>query len=394
MNMHLETHGEHDIFKLKGDIKVNLIPEISPGLSKYIQTNPEKNLILDMSAVDFIDSSTIRMLINLHKRLEPEKKKLCLLSPSVSVKKIIEDVKLDTVFKIFQGSEELERETTDSLRKAYGEFTREQNGLKKLICTCPVCGSNEVQGYLVDETAYDWTWEKDGLFPISASKDTKTPVDVFSIMPIICTTCYMCSLNVAHFNASYGATSGASGGEEQPAITARLSDAVKQQLSKSIKARKKTMESCVVVGDHFFNHPRQKIASFYCLRLAESCARSMAAAKMPGAPFLIGYINYLAIRYADQDMKEELIGNIRTWMNQVISDKESYRTLEIAKAYFTLFASTFSMEKPKEAARILEEFSSFAATVPAGTNAPGVTSPLFWLSQARRIGEKLSQAKA
>jgi anti-sigma B factor antagonist len=390
MNMLLETRGGLDIFRLKGDIKVNLIPEISPELSKYIQTNPEKNLILDLSAVDFIDSSTIRMLINLHKRLEPRKKKLCLLSPSGPVKKIIEDVKLDAIFTIFPGTEELERETTCALRKAYGEFTQEKGGLKKLICSCPVCGSHEVQGYLVDETAYDWTWEKDSLFPLSVTKETKMPLDVFSIMPIICTTCYLCSLDVAHFHAS-------SGGEEQPAIAARLSEAAKQQLGKSIKMRKKMMESCVLVGDQFFCHPRQKIASYYCLRLAESCARSLAAAKIPSAPFWIGYLNYLAIQYAAQDMKEELIGNVRTWMNQVISDKESYGTVEIAKAYFTLFASAFSLEKHKEAAMVLKEFSSFIATVsppvPKASPAPGICSPLFWHAQALRIGERLSPAK-
>jgi anti-sigma B factor antagonist len=389
MNIVFETHGGQDIFKLKGEIKVNLIPEITPQLFKYIQTNQDKNLILDLSAVDFIDSSTLRMLINLHKRLEPQKKKLCLLSPSMPVKKIIEDVKLDSVFTIFSSNTDLEQESTDILRKAYGDFTREQDGLKKLTCTCPVCGSNDVVGYLVDENAYDWIWEKDSLFPVCMTKDTKKPFDVLSLLPIVCTGCYMSSLNFAHFHAS-------AGGEDAPAISARLSDAVKQQLSKSIKARKKTMESCVVVGDHFFNHPRQKIATYYCFRLAESCARSMAAAKMAGTPFLIGYSNYLAIQYAGQDMKEELIGNIRTWMNQVISDKESYGTIEIAKAYFTLLASTFSLEKPKEAAKILDEFSSFVKSIPAGTgeNSPGINNPVFWHSQAQRIGEKTAATKA
>jgi anti-sigma B factor antagonist len=396
MNMFLETHGDHEIFKLKGELKVHLIPEISPQLLKFITVNQEKNLVLDMSAVDFIDSSTIRMLINLHKRLEPQKKKLCLLSPSVQVKKIIEDVKLQTVFTIFPSSEELERETTDALQKAYREFTIEKDGLRKLICSCPVCGSNEVQGYLVDENAYNWTWEKDGLFPISMTKDTKTPLDVFSILPIVCTTCYMSSLNVAHFHATSGATAGASGGEEPPAIAARLSETVKQQLSKSIKLRKKIMESCVVIADDFFNHPRKKIASYYCLLLAESCARSMAAAKMAGAPFLIGYINYLAIQYAGHAMKEELINSIRTWMNQVVADKGSYRTNELARAYFILFSAAFSLEKHKEAAKILEDFSSFAGSIPQGAahGTSEINSVGFWLSQAQRIGEKLASVKS
>jgi anti-sigma B factor antagonist len=389
MNIVLETHGDLDIFKLKGEIKVNLIPEITPQLFKYIQTNQDKNLILDLSAVDFIDSSTLRMLINLHKRLEPRKKKLCLLSPSMPVKKIIEDVKLDTVFTIFSSNVDLELESTDMLRKAYGDFTREQDGLRKLTCSCPVCGSNDVAGYLVDENAYDWTWEKDSLFPVCMTKDTKKTLDVLSLLPIVCTDCYMSSLNFAHFHAS-------AGGEDVPAILARLSDAVKQQLSKSIKARKKMMESCVVIGDHFFDYPRQKLTTYYCFRLAESCARSMAAAKTASAPFMIGYINYLTIQYAGQDTKEELINGIRTWMSQVIADREPYKTIEIVKAYFTLFAAAFSLEKPKEAAKILGDFLSFVKSIPAGTDEkpPGINSPVFWHSQAQRIGEKMAATKA
>lgn len=388
MNMFLETRNEQEIFRLKGELKVHLIPEISPQLLKYITVNPGKGLILDMSAVDFIDSSTIRMLINLHKRLEPNKKKLCLLSPSVQVKKIIEDVKLNTVFTIYASSEELEREATDALRMAYREFTVERDGLKKLVCTCPVCGSSDVQGYIVDEAAYNWSWEKDSLFPQSLAKDSNTPCDVFSAMPIVCTNCYMSSLNFAHFNAS------AASGEEPPAIAARLSDIAKQHLSKSIKARKKMMESCVVIGDDFFNNPRNKIATYYCLRLAESCARVMATAKVPSSAFQIGYINYLTIPYAGQDAKEDLIGSIRTWMNQVVAEKESYRTLETAKAYFILFAAAFSLDKHKEAARILEEFSTFvgAQAAMAASSAAGVGSPHFWHSQALKIGEKLSSA--
>lgn len=396
MEMRFESFGDHDIFKLNGEIKVNVIPEISPRLSKHISANPDKDLVLDLSAVDFIDSSTIRMLINLHKRLESQKRRLCLLSPSAQVKKIIEDVKLQSVFAIFSKSADIEQEASIALRKAYGEYTVAQDGLRKLICSCPVCGSHDVQGYLVDEDAYEWTWEKDDLFPKSMTKDTKTPFDVFSIMPIVCTNCYMSSLDFAHFHAT------STSGEGRPAIAARLSEVAKQQLSKSIKTRKKIMESCVVIGDDFFIHPRKKIASFYCLKLAESCARAMATVKLPSAPFSIGYLNYLAVQYAGHNAKEELITTIRTWMNQVVAAKESYGVAETAKAYFILFASTFSLGKTKEAARILEEFSLFVSAAPPSVPAaaadatpplPGFNSPVFWHSQARRIGEKLSPAK-
>ena len=95
-------------------------------------------------------------------------------------------------------------------------------------------------------------------------------------------------------------------------------------------------------------------------------------------------------------MKEELINSIRTWMNQVVADKGSYRTNELARAYFILFSAAFSLEKHKEAAKILEDFSSFAGSIPQGAahGTSEINSVGFWLSQAQRIGEKLASVKS
>ncbi len=384
MSIFLETHGDYDVFKLNGEVKVNLIPEISPRLAKYIQGNPEKNLILDLSMVDFIDSSTIRMLINLHKRLEPQQKKLCLLSPSSAVSKIIQDVKLDSVFSIVSSTSEIEKETTRSFFQMYSRYTTNDNDLLKLNCTCAVCGSSDVQGYLIDENAYDWSWENESLFPSSTIKGTQTEFDVLCMTPIVCMNCYMCSLSVTQFNTV--------GTDALPAVSSQLSEMAKQLLSKGAKSRKKIMEDCIVVSDKFFLYPRKKLTTYFCLRLAEACARSMTTLKLPSIPFQIGYLNYLTVQYAKLEEKEELIGNIRTWMSQVISEKQLYKPTELSKAFFVLCAAAISLDKPKEAIKLFEDFTAFAHSISADVNktSTSINDPAFWFAQGQRICEKLS----
>ena len=89
---------KYDIFDLPVEIRVNILPLISPQLSNYMTENPRKDLVLNLSSVKFLDSSTIKLLVNLHKRMESDKKRLYLLKPSNDVMKIFSDVKLDGIF--------------------------------------------------------------------------------------------------------------------------------------------------------------------------------------------------------------------------------------------------------------------------------------------------------
>jgi anti-anti-sigma factor len=378
MSLLLVPRGDHDIFTYKGDMKVNLLPQISPQLSKYIQANPGKNLIFDLSGVGFIDSSTIRMFINLHKRLQPAGKRLCLLAPTPFVENLLDDMKLGTVFTIFAGTDDLEKENSDALRTAYAAHTEQAGPFRKLKASCPVCGSAGVQGYLIDESEYGWKWEGDDPFPSGFIPATQEPVDVFSLFPVVCPDCFMSSIVFSHFNAC---DSG------KTAIKSVLSDEAVHQISKTIKARKKLMESCVVIGDGFFDHPRQKIACYYFYLLAESCARCLATAKAASAPFLMGYINYLAVKYAPAEKKDGHITNTRTWLSQVIANSAEYGYSEIAKSYFILFMVAMTLEKPKEAVKLFEDFSAFMKTLPVGKAAQpaGIQSPEFWYSQTVKL---------
>jgi anti-anti-sigma factor len=378
MSLLLVPRGEYDIFSCRGDMKVSVLPQISPQLSKYIQTCPEKDLVLDLSAVDFIDSSTIRMFINLHKRLELAGKRLCLLSPSPAVAKVLDDVKLSSVFAVYACEPDLEREISGRLRHAYAACTSPESGLARLSCSCPICGSTDVHGYLIDESDYQWVWDGDDPFPVSRTRGTGTQVDVFGLLPVVCSGCLMCSIDFSHFNARRPDGTG-------PQST--MAPEVAHQLSKQMKTRKKLMESCTTCGKELFDYPRQRVGCYHLYLLAETCTRALATARQADAPFLMGFINYAAVKYAPEDKRDKHIDNTRTWLSQVLADVRPFRCSSVAKTYYILLAIAATTGREREAKELFEGFSAFIKPL-CEDKADSTASPHFWFAQAKRLARK------
>lgn len=382
----LTTFEKYDIFNLNGDIRVNILPRISPELSNYINANPRRDLVLDLTAVNFIDSSVIKLFVNLHKRMEAGRRRLYLLKPTPDVHKILCDVKLDKVLSFVDSRNDLEQSISSTFFESYLPYTVRENDLHRLRCACPVCGSANVRGYLIDANAFDWKWESNNAFPAAYLKSTSTPLDVAGLLPIVCADCFMCSTNVSDFH-TYG--------DNAQVFNSSPGDDVKLLLSKSMKTRKKMMELDVVIGDNFFSHPRQPITCYALYLLAESCVRSMTVNKSYPSSFWIGFYNYSALKYATPDKKDILINTCRTWMTQVINNKAQCNACQLSKAYYILLISALYLEKPKEAVKIRAEYVSFMEALPIKMHdgVQGIDSPSFWFSQAQAIGENLSKNK-
>jgi len=62
--------------------------------------------------------------------------------------------------------------------------------------------------------------------------------------------------------------------------------------------------------------PRQRIGCYHLYLLAETCTRALATARQADAPFLMGFINYAAVKYAPEDKRDKHIDNTRTWLSQ------------------------------------------------------------------------------
>ncbi|MBW1972529.1 MAG: STAS domain-containing protein [Deltaproteobacteria bacterium] len=105
--MELTTYEKDSIFVVKPKekrIDSNSAPGFKKEMIKFIEEG-KKNIVLNLSDVDFIDSSGLGVIVSILKRVRKEGDiKLCCAKESV--KSVFELTKLDKVFEFFYSEEE------------------------------------------------------------------------------------------------------------------------------------------------------------------------------------------------------------------------------------------------------------------------------------------------
>ncbi len=370
----------YEIFTIKGDFTVSSFIPATAELNKLIEGDVIKHLVVDLSEVNFIDSKGIHLLINLKKKVESHNKKIFLLKPSESVASILEDTELKKVFEVIETCETLDQQAAIEEYKALLPYSFEDNGLRRLNCSCFICGSRQVIAYLMDDSSMHWDWMYNDPFPLSLDNTTNEKIDFFSLLPKVCLGCYMTSLNIRHFNVL----------SENGSIIVKstLKDESKALLAKSIKRRKKIISPFHDEEEKIFFTPRERDLVFKLFELAEFCVRTISVIKTDVTLFDIGYLNYLIIKYAEQEEKEPYINNCRTWFTQALTNEEHLTISEYAISHFVLLISDLSLRKVKEASQTLTNFTNFVENLPSTIATDGFSSPHFWYKQAEAFWQK------
>ncbi|MBN1128636.1 MAG: STAS domain-containing protein [Chitinispirillaceae bacterium] len=372
---HFTAHKEFTVIRLQGDLRISELPALSPPLQEHIERHPLHHIVLDLEEVTLIDRSITTLFTNIQKRLESNGKKLFALNPRPDVAPVLKTAGInETISDIYA----LERDLNQDVFSTFSVFSHDENGLQRLHCGCEVCGSRSIAGYLLNPNAYSWWWQDDELFP-RCRHSSGEEFDFFSMLPIVCRDCHMVSTDIRHFNLIAP--------DNVISVHSTLSESAKVHLTKNIKKRKKIIDSCADSdNEQFFLYPRGRSASFYLYLLADSSIRTLALNKNDADPFQVGFLNYLAIRYADRSAKDELIDNCRTWLTQA-RNEQLFRTHgEQAQALFILFSAALSLEKVKEANALIQEFSAMMENISSPESAAAtITSPLFWFTQVQAM---------
>lgn len=369
----------YDVFSFKGDVTVTSLIQVTAELNAYTHKNLLNDLVLDLSGTGHIDSSGIRLIVNLKKRMESSRRQLYLLKPSQNVLSILEETNMDKILNIVDSNEALEKQILSKLYETYLPYTEEEDGLHRINCSCVVCGSKDVIGYLLDQNSLDWRWVGDDPFPVAFDKSSEKQIDFFSLSPIVCLECYMASIRITDFNII---------ADNSVVRKSLIKVESKNLLTKSIKKRKKMMELGVTFGDNFFKHTRDNLAIYKAYELAEFCARTISVIKKDTSHFDVGYLNYLAIRYAESNLKDIHINNCRTWFTQAMSKASDLSTFELAVSRFVLIVADLNLGKKKEASNLYADFGTMVKDLPSSVPSEGFTSPAFWYKQIEVIWER------
>jgi anti-sigma B factor antagonist len=94
-----------NILEIEGEIDVYTSPQLKQDIVQLAERGM-KHLIIDLSKVDYLDSTGLGVLIGGLKRLREAEGNLVLVSPSMRILRIFEITGLDKIFDIYPDEEE------------------------------------------------------------------------------------------------------------------------------------------------------------------------------------------------------------------------------------------------------------------------------------------------
>lgn len=365
---------------LSGAITTNSLTTLTPQFYKYLNDQMNNHLALDLSKTTSIDSSTVRLFLNLQKRLHEQNKELYIVSPSKTIKDVLSTTNLTKVIPLLDSLNELKQLCQSSSETCNNQI--KENSIPRLQCTCAICGSQDVVGYQIEETSLEWSWKNGDILPLSLDSSGSI-FDYFSAQPIVCTECYMCSTDKTHFNTIENGSN--------TTIHAKIDSITKNHLSKNIAKRKRMVTNGS--ANISFVHPRDQHSTFLIYQLAENCLRTAAANKAAFNPFLIGYVTFIGAGYAEKQLQPELYSNAHNWFSQYLQENNNNDVLQI-KSYYMDLLSVLLSGQFHDAEKIYHLFSDLVESSEPDPKLLKIHSPQFWFDNAKIHWEKMQLKKA
>ena len=94
------SQGDHVVLVLAGEIDLYTAPRLQSELSAALADGAPAQIVVDMSGVEFCDSTGMNVLLAAHRLATERGGDLTLAAPRPSVRKILEVTGLESVFTI------------------------------------------------------------------------------------------------------------------------------------------------------------------------------------------------------------------------------------------------------------------------------------------------------
>lgn len=98
MKFHVHDEGEYTVIALKGDIDIHYSPQAREQILKYL--NDGRNVLVDLSGVEYIDSSGIASLIEGYQLARRNKLRFSLVGVSEPAMQVMKLARLDKILPI------------------------------------------------------------------------------------------------------------------------------------------------------------------------------------------------------------------------------------------------------------------------------------------------------
>jgi anti-sigma B factor antagonist len=100
------THDGHVVVELRGDLDISTASDARERLLAILAGQAASALILDLSGLDFLDSTGVSVLVAIEQRAGVRGRKLFLAAPQKIVARVLRITSLDKHFRIYPTVEE------------------------------------------------------------------------------------------------------------------------------------------------------------------------------------------------------------------------------------------------------------------------------------------------
>jgi len=102
MQMKAYSNDGNLVVKLNGEIDHHSASDIREGIDKMIAQSRPKTLVLELSDIDFMDSSGLGLVLGRYRRLSEIGSKMFIKDPSARTEKILQMAGVDKLVKIIK----------------------------------------------------------------------------------------------------------------------------------------------------------------------------------------------------------------------------------------------------------------------------------------------------
>lgn len=98
--MSSQSQGDHTVLALAGEIDLYTAPRLQSELATVLAGGPPAKIVVDMSGVEFCDSTGMNVLLAAHRQARERGGDLELAAPRAAVRKILQVTGLESVFTV------------------------------------------------------------------------------------------------------------------------------------------------------------------------------------------------------------------------------------------------------------------------------------------------------
>jgi anti-sigma B factor antagonist len=109
LNVSSRFHDDHTIVTISGEIDLYTAPRLHSELAGLLADGMPARVVVDMSGVEFCDSTGMNVLLSCLRRARERGGELEIAAPKPAVRKILQVTGLDSVFTLVENSGDLSR---------------------------------------------------------------------------------------------------------------------------------------------------------------------------------------------------------------------------------------------------------------------------------------------